>query len=104
MPDDNFFTAIGDLIDDLLEPIGVIILFAAFGFLAYDVFIWLRKGAWNPLTLNTLLKNNGIDTYSSYFVNDWVGINKVYNWFLERSMAMISGVAFVLVKLKLDLF
>ena len=72
---------------------GVIILLAGIGLLGYQTLLWLQTGVWteypllaifNILFENTILHQWIINPYS------WIGIQKLFLWFLESTPVSLA--------------
>jgi len=62
--------------------LGVISIFAGFGFLAFDVYHFLKFGTWHPSTLGSVLGKY----LPGYVYIDWQGLMIIASWLWSRSL------------------
>lgn len=71
-----------------LALVASLLIVASIGVVCYQIYLWLRLGAWVPMPLSHAFAQMGIDTFSSVTDISWVGLKKVIEWLLDVSVAV----------------
>lgn len=57
--------------------------------LGWQVFYWLKNGAWLPLHFYDAFAYLGIDLKNVYIQNNWKGLGKIVQWLLNLPLSII---------------
>lgn len=80
---------INKFLEDMVNLLVTIGLLIAFYVILYQVVMWIKNGAWIPVTFGWGIEYLGINLSVIYEI-EWVGIRKIAIWILESPLSLMT--------------